>query len=143
MQVHAASPLTPRVAASGSGSGSGSGGIGASPTGVGLGWVGLNQYLVVCGRTKEALVVDFVDSSPMRWAAFASRLGVRVVCVAQLEFHLDMVGHALSGQFALGDAPIAAHPKALEFFGGSSQGKHARDVALSDGSVLSVGKLRF
>ena len=95
-----------------------------------------NQYLVECAETKEAVVVDFVDASPLRWAAFAARCGVRVRSIVLTHLRQDRVGHLLSGQFALGGVPITAHAMALKE-------REPDDVWVKDGDYVGVGKLQF
>jgi len=92
-----------------------------------------NQYLVVCARTRDAVIVDHTDSSPMRWAAFAAREGANVKYIVHTDLTEDEVPRVAAAREVFNRCPVVAHPDAYA----------EADLHVRDGDVLTVGELKL
>lgn len=94
---------------------------------------GCQSYLVGCGDTCTALLIDPEYSLANRYQAFAAKHGLRIQYIVDTHTHADHFSGAkrLSEEFR---APVVMHRLAPAPY---------VDIRLDDGDVLKVGNLRF
>jgi glyoxylase-like metal-dependent hydrolase (beta-lactamase superfamily II)/rhodanese-related sulfurtransferase len=94
---------------------------------------GCQSYLVGCGDTCAAVVIDPEVSQVDRYLAMAARDGLRIRYVVDTHTHADhfSASHVLARKV---DAPVVMH---------RASGAPTVDMRVDDGDCLIVGKLRL
>lgn len=114
-----------------------------------VGRIHTNCYVLVCERTREALVIDPGDEPQVIQDALTA-CDARLTLIALTHYHFDHVlaaealRQATGAPVAIGEAErdlLAAPPALFRFFREERRGLTA-DRGLSDGELLEAGDLR-
>ena len=112
----------------------------------------MNQYLLGCKETKEAVLIDCGDDQPQRWVDAAEEENMKITQILQTHGHVDHVSGLKQTRELLGeDVPIVACPEDWSIFksapaqglmfGMSCPMPPAIDVDVNEGDTVNIGNL--